>query len=250
MNYLTLNNRNWSPLSELRREMDKLFDDFWPVSTTTRSLQEMDTQWSPACDVEEADSHYLISLEMPGVHKDQVKVEFHDNQIVISGERHNEIKKKEDGQWYSERRFGKFQRSFTVPAGIDSEKVEANYQDGVLRIYIPKAESAKPRQIKVSNGSGAGFFGKLFLFQAAVSAGLAGLAIIGVLNAIVALYYYLVVIKVMYVNRSEDENKPVPVSRPYVWVLAITAIALLLLGTIAVQPVFEWALRSAGSLFA
>jgi NADH-quinone oxidoreductase subunit N len=96
----------------------------------------------------------------------------------------------------------------------------------------------------------AGFVGKFFLFNAAVQSGLVWLAIVGVLNAIVALYYYLVVIKVMYVDRSEDESKPIPVSGPYVWVLAITAIALILLGTVAVQPVFEWAMRSAGSLFA
>lgn len=161
MNYLTLNNRNWSPLSELRREMDKLFDDFWATPTLNRNLQEMDAQWSPACDVEEADNHYMISLEMAGVPKDQVKVEFHDNQIVISGERRHETKKKENGEWYSERKYGKFQRSFSLPAGIDTEKVEANYQDGVLRVYIPKAESSKPRQIKITNGSGTGFFGKL-----------------------------------------------------------------------------------------
>jgi HSP20 family protein len=163
MNYLTLNNSNrtWSPLSELRREMDKLFDDFWSAPNAARSLQEMEAQWSPACDVEEADNHYLISLEMAGVPKDQVKVESHDNQIVISGERRNEAKKKENGQWYSERRFGKFQRAFTLPAGIDTDKVEANYQDGVLRVYVPKAESVKPRQIKITNGTGAGFFGRL-----------------------------------------------------------------------------------------
>jgi len=96
----------------------------------------------------------------------------------------------------------------------------------------------------------AGFVGKFFLFNAAVGADLTWLAMVGVLNSIVALYYYLVVIKVMYVGRSEDENQPIPVSRPYVWVLAITAIALILLGTVAVQPVFEWAVRSASSLFA
>jgi NADH-quinone oxidoreductase subunit N len=96
----------------------------------------------------------------------------------------------------------------------------------------------------------AGFVGKFFLFNAAVQADLTWLAIVGVLNAIVALYYSLVVIKVMYVDRSEDESKAIPISRPYVWVLAITAIALILLGTVAVQPVFEWAVRSASSLFA
>lgn len=94
----------------------------------------------------------------------------------------------------------------------------------------------------------AGFFGKFFLFNAAVQADLTWLAVIGVLNAIIGLYYYLVVIKVMYVDRSEDEDKPIPVSRPYVWVLAITAIVVLVLGTVGAQAVFDWAVRSAGSL--
>lgn len=154
MNYLTLNNSNrtWSPFFELHHEMRKPFDSFWITPSVTRNLQEGYAQWSPTCAVEEADNHFSISLEMAGVPKDQVKVEFHDNRIVISGERQNEMKKKETGQWYSERRFGKFQRTFTLPAGIDAEKVEANYQDGVLRVYVPKAESAKPRQIKITNG--------------------------------------------------------------------------------------------------
>jgi NADH-quinone oxidoreductase subunit N len=96
----------------------------------------------------------------------------------------------------------------------------------------------------------AGFFGKFFLFNAAVQSGLTWLAIIGVLNAIVALYYYLVVIKIMYVDRSADEDNPIPVSRPYVWAIAIAAVAVILLGTFAAQPLFDWAVRSASSLFA
>lgn len=95
----------------------------------------------------------------------------------------------------------------------------------------------------------AGFFGKFFLFQAAVNANLVWLAIIGVLNSIVALYYYLVVVKVMYVDRSPDEDKAIPISRTYVWVLAATTLVVIIIGTVGVQPVFEWALRSAQSLF-
>lgn len=163
MNYLTLNNSNksWSPFFELHHAMGKPFESFWSAPSVTRNLQEMDAQWIPPCAVEEAGNHYLISLEIPGVPKDKVKVEFHDNQIVISGECQNERQKKETGQWYSERRFGKFQRTFTLPAGIDVEKVEANYQDGVLRVYVPKAESAKPRQIKITNGISASSFKRL-----------------------------------------------------------------------------------------
>ncbi len=95
----------------------------------------------------------------------------------------------------------------------------------------------------------AGFFGKFFLFNAAVQSGQVWLAIVGVLNSIVALYYYLIVIKVMYVDRSEDESKPIPFSRPYVWVLGITTLGILILGTVGAQTIFDWAVRGASSLF-
>lgn len=162
MNYLTFNKgRNWSPMAEFRREMDRFFDDSWGVPAAPRGMEEREVQWAPACDVEEADNHYMITLELAGVPKDQVKVEFHEDQLVVSGERRQETKRKEEGQWYSERRFGKFQRTFTLPAGVDPEKVEAHFQDGVLRVFVPKAESAKPREIKIHHGSEAGFFGRL-----------------------------------------------------------------------------------------
>jgi NADH-quinone oxidoreductase subunit N len=95
----------------------------------------------------------------------------------------------------------------------------------------------------------AGFFGKFFLFQAAVQAHLVGLAMIGVLNAIVALYYYLVVIKVMYVDHGQFEERTIPVSNAALWVLALTTVVVLLLGTIGAQPIFEWAARGVSGLF-
>jgi len=96
----------------------------------------------------------------------------------------------------------------------------------------------------------AGFFGKLFLFQAAVEANLVGLAMIGVLNAIVALYYYLVVIKVMYVDPSEDADQLIVMPRPYAWVLGITSVVVILLGTVAVTPVYDWARAGAAAIIA
>ena len=94
----------------------------------------------------------------------------------------------------------------------------------------------------------AGFFGKFFLFQAAVNANLVGLALIAVTNAIIALYYYLVVIKVMYVDVGPDDDKPIALPRNYAWSLGITTLVVVLLGTIAVTPIYDWAALGAGGL--
>jgi NADH-quinone oxidoreductase subunit N len=93
----------------------------------------------------------------------------------------------------------------------------------------------------------AGFFGKFFLFNAAVESGLTWLALVGVINAIVALYYYLMVVKVMYVDRSADEEKPIPVGGAYRWALVITSFGVILLGVIA-APVYNWALEAGRGL--
>jgi NADH-quinone oxidoreductase subunit N len=95
----------------------------------------------------------------------------------------------------------------------------------------------------------AGFFGKFFLFRAAIDSSLTWLAIVGIVNAMIALYYYLVIIKVMFVDRGEDEDKPVPVSPPYVWALSLTTVGVLLLGTVLATPIFDWAVRAAQGLF-
>jgi NADH-quinone oxidoreductase subunit N len=93
----------------------------------------------------------------------------------------------------------------------------------------------------------AGFFGKLFLFQAAVEAGLAGLAMIGVLNAIVALYYYLVIIKIMYVDQGAEDDVPLEMSTQYGWTLGVVTIIVIILGVIP-TPVFDWAMQGAAAL--
>lgn len=95
----------------------------------------------------------------------------------------------------------------------------------------------------------AGFFGKFFLFQSAVLAGLTWLAMVGILWSIVALYYYLVVIKIMYVDHGQNEDQPIPVQRSSVWSLGLTGVMIVLLGTFAVQPVYQLAVQGAAALF-
>jgi NADH-quinone oxidoreductase subunit N len=94
----------------------------------------------------------------------------------------------------------------------------------------------------------AGFVAKFLVFRAAVDAGLVWLAVIGVLNAIVALYYYLIIVKVMYMEPSPTEA-PIPVSAPYTWAMAITVAGVLLFGTILVSPLLTWATEAARGLY-
>jgi NADH-quinone oxidoreductase subunit N len=94
----------------------------------------------------------------------------------------------------------------------------------------------------------AGFFAKFYVFAAAVQSDLIWLAVVGVLNAIVGLYYYLIVLRVVYVDRSQDEDKPVPVPRPYALVLGVMVFGIVLLGTVS-APWFGWAMSAAATLF-
>jgi HSP20 family protein len=154
-NYPTLRN---SSLTDFRREMDRLFDDFW--TTPALSVSNEVSSWSPSTDIEEEDDHYMLSLEVPGMKRDDLKIEVVDNQVLISGERKSEDKRQNKGGYYSERRFGKFQRAFALPTHVDAGKIEAQYQDGVLKVYVPKSEAAKPRQIKIGDSTG-GIFSRL-----------------------------------------------------------------------------------------
>jgi len=152
MNHLIYRPRTWNAFAEWDREMDRFFDGL--------SAREVHAG-SPACDIEETDDHYLISVDMPGVPKDRIKIEFQDQQLVVSGERRVESEKKENGRIYSERRHGKLQRVFQLPPGIQSDRAEAHHEDGVIRVYLPKAQLAKPRELKISSSPETGFFGKL-----------------------------------------------------------------------------------------
>ncbi len=106
---------------------DKLFEGFIPR-----------TEWQPLFTAEENESQFQIQVEMAGVPRDHVKLETVEGRIHISGEH---------------KRYGSFQRSFALPQSSDTQKIEATYDDGVLKIIIPKLEAAKPRQIKIESAS-------------------------------------------------------------------------------------------------
>ena len=110
---------------------------------------ETNFKFNPQCDVEETEEHYLFAFDLPGVSKEDVKIELVENQLTVTGERKAEPAKENVVSHVTERFHGAFRRAFTLPMLVDSEKVEARFENGVLRITVPKAEAAKSRQIKI-----------------------------------------------------------------------------------------------------
>ena len=132
-------------LASLRDEMDRLFDFTYPSRDTG-----LFSGWSPALDLYDDKDSFLVSVELPGMKKEEIDISLHDGVLTISGERKHERENKEGETFRSERYFGKFQRSVSLPTGVDAGKVKASYKDGILSVFLPKLEEAKPRQIEVN----------------------------------------------------------------------------------------------------
>jgi HSP20 family protein len=145
-------NNPWRELVSLQRKMDRLFDGFAREDQQIDAYKNVD--FVPACDVEETEKNYLVALDIPGMKKDQLQVEITGNTLTVSGEKKEEKKEGKGAQRSYERYQGRFERSFTLPELAASDKVEAEYKDGVLRISIPKSEDAKAktRKIQISDG--------------------------------------------------------------------------------------------------
>jgi HSP20 family protein len=132
----------------LYNRFNRLFDDpFFRVG-------QMDDDagmglWNPAVDLYEKDDHFMIKAELPGVNKDDIKIDLQDRLLTLSGERTYDNEVKEENYYRRERSYGKFQRAFTLPADVDSDKIKAEFKDGVLQIEVPKPEEKKAKQVTV-----------------------------------------------------------------------------------------------------
>ena len=141
----------WEPLRDLmmtQREFDRLFREaFSPalgegeVSTRT---------WAPPVDIFENGDNLVLKAELPGINPDDVEIRVEDNTLYLKGERKFEKEVKEQNYHRVERSYGTFTRTFSLPNSIDSDKVAANYKDGVLTLTMPKKEEAKPKTIKIN----------------------------------------------------------------------------------------------------
>lgn len=112
-------------------------------------------RWLPAMDLVEADDHFLLTADLPGLGPDDVAIEVQDRTLTISGERNASHERKEKGFVRLERSFGKFSRTLTLPEGVDADRIAAAFGNGVLELTIPKPEERKPRRISIQDGGGA-----------------------------------------------------------------------------------------------
>jgi HSP20 family protein len=124
------------------REMDRLFDAFFGAGDAGR-------RWVPPMDVVEAEDHFVLKADLPGLSEDDVALEIQDGNLTISGQRKAEHESREKGWYRIERSFGSFQRSLSLPEGIDADAVTAKFDRGVLEVRIPKPEERKPRRVAI-----------------------------------------------------------------------------------------------------
>lgn len=134
--------KSWNPVEEWEKEFAKMFNHFSPT---------IQSAYNPSCEIIENESNYILSLDIPGLKKEHIEIEVKDNQLVISGERKQEAKTENKNLIRSEKRYGKFTKVFSIPKNVNSEAIEAIFQDGVLELSLPKENKSQTRKISISN---------------------------------------------------------------------------------------------------
>ena len=139
----------WNPTRSLMTDFDRIFDSMFthdlPQFSSTKS-------WMLAVDVNETETEFFLSADMPGLDKKDVSVDIHDGVITIKGERAIDNEKSTDDYRIRERQLGSFNRSFRLPDNVNEDKVAAKFKNGVLTVTLPKTKEILPegRQIKIS----------------------------------------------------------------------------------------------------
>jgi len=149
----------WRPFETLRREIDRLFEDFdgglWR-SPLRRSLFETSPFFgresalaAPAVDISDTEKAYEITAELPGIDEKNIEVNVANGVLTIKGEKQDDKEEKKKDYYLRERTYGSFERSFEVPDGVDADKIEASFKKGVLTITLPKKPEAQKAAKKI-----------------------------------------------------------------------------------------------------
>ncbi len=138
MKTLIYNPNNW---------LDQFFTD---VDKECRPASTEHAQFAPVIDVAEVEDAYLLKAELPGVPKENIKIEVRDNRLIVSGTKQSLIEKKEEGKYYySESRSGTFSRSFDLPRHVKPDAITAENVNGVLTVRLPKVQDASAKSIEI-----------------------------------------------------------------------------------------------------
>jgi HSP20 family protein len=138
----------WRPLRELsnlRREME----DFWENIAGEREFLPMRGEWMPAVDVSETKDSLIVKAEIPGMEPKDIDISLSGDLLTIKGERKQKTEEKKENFHRIETRHGAFSRTIRVPVSVDSDKIEASYDKGVLQVVLPKKEEIKAKQIEI-----------------------------------------------------------------------------------------------------
>lgn len=138
----------FSNLEQIQNEVNRLFN-----TSLSRWMDDdrglMESAWNPAVEMRESKDSIVVIADLPGVAKEDIDVSVHGDQLTVKGEKKQEKEDKDKGYVRTERFYGSFTRSVTLPCEVDASRVDASYKDGVLKLVLPKKEEAKPKQIQV-----------------------------------------------------------------------------------------------------
>jgi HSP20 family protein len=150
----------WPSLGKFRREMDRLLEDFrfdfGRLPFSDRSAWQKGMSWGslPSVDIVEKGDGYEISAELPGADQKDLDVKYASGMLTVSGEKRGTREEKKSDYHLSERHYGSFQRSFAVPEGIDADKLQAIFKNGILTVVLPKSAEAQKKERKIAISSG------------------------------------------------------------------------------------------------
>lgn len=143
----------WQPFREietLRRQFDELFEEL------ARGNRESEMTWTPLVELQDMDDNLILRAQLPGLEAKDLDVQVTRDAVSISGEHRSENKVEEKGYFRSEFRYGKFQRMIPLPVHIQNERVQADFQNGVLTLTLPKVEEAQRRVVRLNLGESQG----------------------------------------------------------------------------------------------
>jgi len=146
----------WEPFREFSTLQDRMNRLFRETQGNTQDDSLTSSNFAPAVDVYEDEHNVTLKIEVPGIDEKDIDVRIENNTLTVHGERKIEKEEKEENYRRVERQYGSFTRTFNLPPTVDPEKVQADYDKGVLKITLPKKAEAKPKQIKVNVGHSAG----------------------------------------------------------------------------------------------